>query len=133
MTEHPIKKTFLLSVIATAQAVTKIFSAFVAPFDCTVESVEYIPDANIIGANTDTRKVSAINAGSAGSGTTEIAGLQFNSGVNATARDAKTITLSGTSANLDLTAGDVVAWKSEAVGNGLADGGGLVRIVVTKR
>jgi len=133
MTEHPSKKTFLNNVIATAQAVTKTFSLFVAPYDCTVESVEYIPDASITGANTDTRKVSVINKGSAGAGTTEVAGLQFNSGVNATAFDSKAVTLSGTSANLNLTAGDVVSWKSEAVGNGLADGGGLVRIVVAKR
>lgn len=133
MTEHPYKKTFYLAVAAVAQAASAAAAAFVAPFDCTVESVEYIASAGITGANTNTRRVSAINKGAAGVGTAEIAGLQFNSGIDAVAFDAKIITLTATQANRDLTAGDVVAWNSAAVASGLADGGGLVKIVVARR
>jgi hypothetical protein len=48
-----------------------------APFDGTVSSVTYTPDAAITGANTNTRAVRLRNRGQAGSGTTVIAELQF--------------------------------------------------------
>ena len=45
-----------------------------------------------------------------------------------TGYDEKTIPLSGTAANLNVAAGDVLAWQSDSVGTGLADPGGLVTI-----
>jgi hypothetical protein len=101
---------------------------YVAPRAATVSAVSYVPLTTITGANTNTRSVSLVNLGQAGSGTTVVATLQFNSGVNATAGVAKAITLSGTAANLVLAAGDVLQWQSTHVGTGIADPGGLVTI-----
>lgn len=104
-----------------------------APFDCTVTAVQYVPEAAITGANTNTRVVSLVNKGQAGSGTTTVATLQFDSGVNAAANDEKTITLSGTAANLDLSAGDTLQWRSVHVGTGITDPGGIIRVTVSRR
>jgi len=103
-----------------------------APFDCTVTKVEYVPGAAITGANTNTRSVTLFNKGAAGSGTTSVATLQFDSGVNASANDEKAITLSGTAANLVLAAGDTLLWRSLHIGTGQTDPGGLVRVTVTR-
>jgi hypothetical protein len=103
-----------------------------APFDCTVTSVEYVPEAAITGADTNSRTVSLVNKGAAGSGSTTVASLALTSGVNATANNEKTITLSGTAANLVLAAGDTLQWRSIHVGTGIADPGGLVRITVSR-
>lgn len=104
---------------------------YVAPRAATVSAVSYVPVTTITGANTNTRSVSLVNLGQAGSGNTVVATLQFNSGVNATAGQAKTITLSGTPANLNLAAGDVLQWQSTHVGTGIADPGGLVVITAS--
>jgi hypothetical protein len=104
-----------------------------APFDCTVTKVEFVAVAAITGANTNTRSVTLFNKGQAGAGTTTVATLQFDSGVNASASDEKAITLSGTAANLDLAAGDTLLWRSLHVGTGITDPGGLVRVTVTRR
>lgn len=103
-----------------------------APFDCTVTAVQYVPEAAVTGANTNTRSVSLINKGQAGSGTTTVATLQFDSGVNAAASDEKSLTLSGTPANLVLAAGDTLLWRSLHVGTGITDPGGLVRITLSR-
>jgi hypothetical protein len=104
-----------------------------APFDGTVTGVTFIPDAAITGANTDTRKVSIVNAGQAGAGTTEVAALQFNAGVNAAVSDEKALTLSATPANRDAVTGDVLSWKSDKVGTGIADPGGTVVITYSRK
>lgn len=96
----------------------------------TVSAVTYATVTAITGANTNTRSVSLVNKGQAGAGTTTIATLQFNSGVNTTASDEKTITLSGTAADLVVAAGDVLQWQSTAVGTGIADPGGLVNVTI---
>lgn len=105
----------------------------VAPFNCTVTSVVYVPEAAITGAATNHRTVSLVNKGQAGAGTTSVASLTFDNGVNATAYDERTITLSGTAANLDLAAGDTLQWRSIHVATGITDPGGLVRVTVTRR
>jgi hypothetical protein len=104
-----------------------------APFDCTVTSVEYVPEAAITGAATNHRAFSLVNKGQAGSGSTTVATLAFDSGVNATANNERAITLSGTAANLDLSAGDTLQWMSVAVGTGITDPGGVVRVTISRR
>jgi hypothetical protein len=103
-----------------------------APFDCTVTSVQYVPEAAITGAATNHRTVSLVNKGQAGSGTTTVATLTFDNGINATANDEKTITLSGTAANLVLAAGDTLLWRSIHVLTGIADPGGVVRVTISR-
>lgn len=103
-----------------------------APFACTVTSVQYVPEAAITGAATNNRTVSLVNKGQAGSGTTTVASLTFDNGINATANDEKTITLSGTAANLVLAAGDTLLWRSIHVLTGITDPGGVVRVTISR-
>lgn len=105
-------------------------NVYICPQDGVVSACTYSTVTAITGANTDTRKVVLVNKGAAGSGTTAIATLQFNSTVNTTAAVPKTITLSSTAADLNVTAGDVLQWQSTHVGNGIADPGGLVSISI---
>ncbi len=76
--------------------------------------------------------MAVINRGQAGVGTTIVAELAFDNGINAVAGDELMITLSAVPANLAVAEGDVLAWFSDAVGTGLADPGGLVRVVVNR-
>ncbi|KAA6216394.1 hypothetical protein [Streptomyces filamentosus] len=103
-----------------------------APFAGVVTSVQYVPEAAITGAATNNRTVSLVNKGQAGSGTTTVASLTFDNGVNAAANDEKAITLSGTAANLVLAAGDTLQWRSIHVATGIADPGGVVRITISR-
>ncbi len=104
-----------------------------APFPAAVTAVTYTPNAAIVGANTNTRRVALINRGQAGLGSIVIAELQFNSGVNGVAFDEKPIPLSATAANLNLAEGDILEWLSDAVGTGLADPGGLAVVTMSRR
>jgi hypothetical protein len=101
--------------------------------DGTVSAVTYSPVTAITGANTNTRSVSLVNKGTDGTGTTVVATLQFNSGVNAAAATPTTVTLSGTPANLAVTAGQVLQWQSTHVGTGIADPGGLVVVALAAK
>ncbi|MEU2484097.1 hypothetical protein AB0L83_22035 [Streptomyces sp. NPDC052071] len=103
-----------------------------APFACTVTSVQYVPEAAITGAATNNRTVSLVNKGQAGAGTTTVASLSFDNGVNAVANDEKTITLSVTAANLVLAAGDTLLWRSIHVATGITDPGGVVRVTLSR-
>ena len=104
-----------------------------APFDCTVTAVEYVPEAAITGAATNHRAFSLVNKGQAGSGSTTVASLAFDSGsVTASANNEKAITLSGTAANLVLAPGDTLLWRSVHIGTGITDPGGLVRITISR-
>ena len=96
----------------------------------TVTSVTYAPVTAITGANTNTRSVSLVNMGQAGAGTTVIATIQYNSGINAAASDENAVTLSATPANLVVAAGDILQWRSTAVLTGIADPGGLVMVTI---
>lgn len=102
-----------------------------ATHDSKVTSVSYIPDAAITGANTDTRRLSLVNRGQAGTGTTEIAALSFIAGVNAAENDEKAFTLHATHANREVAKGDVLELVSDSQGStGLADPGGVVQVEI---
>lgn len=103
-----------------------------APFDCTVTAVQYIPETAITGAATNNRTVSLVNKGQAGSGTTTVASINYANAVNASANNENTVTLSVTAADLVLAAGDTLQWRSVAVGTGIADPGGVVRVTVSR-
>jgi hypothetical protein len=102
------------------------------PFAGTVTAVTYTPDAAITGVNTNTRRVALRNRGQTGVGTTVIADLQFNAGVNAAAFDEVSLTLSATPADLVVAEGDILEWFSDAVATGIADPGGLVSVSIAR-
>ena len=130
---HPRVERFYLPVPAVATAGNTDENPVIkAPFTGVVQLVSYVPKTTITGAATNTRKVSLLNKGQAGAGTTEAAGLQFNNGVNAPAFDEKAITLSGTTADLNVVAGDVLSFKSAAVGTGIVDPGGLLVVELAR-
>lgn len=130
--QAPLQRTQEAVVPAAATAIDASTTVLEAPFAGTVTGVEYVPNAAITGANTDTRKVALVNKGQSGAGSTEIASIQFNAGVNGVGFDAKALTLSGTPANLVIAPGDVLAWVSTHVGTGLADPGGTVFVTVSR-
>lgn len=105
----------------------------IVPEDATVSAVSYTTVSAITGANTDTRTVAVVNKGASGVGSTAVASLALVAGVSTTAFDEKALTLSGTAANLLVTAGHVLAFTSTHAGDGLADVGGKVRVTLVRR
>lgn len=128
----PFVRKFGVNTPAAAQAAGATTIAFRVPFAGSITKVCFFPNAPITGANTDTRKVAVVNKGLTGSGTTEVAALQFTSGVNGVAFDEKEITLSATEANRVVAEGDCLVIASTAVGAGLADPGGHFEIELSR-
>jgi hypothetical protein len=97
----------------------------------TVTKIEYVPEAAITGANTETRTLRVVNKGQAGVGTTVVGTLAFTLAVNGVAFDAKAYTLSATPADREVADGDVlVAVSTHSGSTGLADPGGQVRVTI---
>lgn len=132
MAIHNFKKTYEITVPAYATDVEGTTPVIQAPFDGVLESAAFIPNAAITGAATNNRKQALVNKGASGAGTTEMAAVTYDNGVNGTAFDSKALTNSATAANLEVVAGDVLAWASTAPGTGLADPGGLLRVVIRR-
>ncbi len=126
------RDTLIFNIAATAAGATSEIPLYLNGYLGNVTKVTFIPSATITGAATNNRTLSLINKGAAGSGTTVIATLNFANGVNATAFVAKNIPLSGTSANLDFVVDSVITWKSELVGTGIADPGGLLIVELAR-
>lgn len=105
-------------------------NAVEAPFTGKVAGVTYTAVAAVTGAASPaSRTLSVINHGQAGAGTTVVASLALLSGVNLVAFDEKALTLSATAADLVVTAGDILEFRSAPVGGtGLVDPGGTVEI-----
>lgn len=104
-----------------------------APFDSTVTAVTFSAEADITGDNTDKRVLTLVNKGQDGNGATSVAVLDFATGTNASDFDERAFALSGTPANLNLTAGDVLAVVETYAGTGLANPGGRVAISIGNR
>ena len=121
-----------LRVVAATAAADAEIVATRAPFVGTV-AVAYSPDTVLTGANTESRTLSAINKGQAGAGVTEVASKAFTAGVSAPAFDETVITASVVALAVDVADGDIISFKSTAVGaTGLAQPAGLVVITFTR-
>jgi hypothetical protein len=99
-----------------------------APFDGALTAARYTADAAVTGVATNNRTFTIVNKGQAGAGNVTMASLNMAAGVNAVAGDELVITLSGTPANLDVVAGDIIAFFSDAQGTGIADPGGMLSL-----
>lgn len=128
----PLVRKLQYQAPAVATATTSVVSFAEAPFAATVTDCTYSPNAAITGANTNTRQIQLINKGAAGVGTTVVATIQFNAGVNGVAFDEMTVTLSVVAGATTVAEGDILAWASNSIGTGLADPGGLVQIDLTR-
>lgn len=129
----PLVRTIEADSDAVAAGSDGVVTVGRAPFAGTVTEVTYTPNAQLTGANTDSRTLSIVNKALDGNGTTSVASKAFTSGVNANDFDETAITLSGTAANLVVAEGDVLAFVSTHVGStGLADPGGHVKIAISR-
>lgn len=104
------------------------------PFGGTVTAVRLLPLAAVTGAASPaSRTVSLVNRGQSGAGSTVVATLNLVSGTNLVAFDERAVPLSGTAANLQVAEGDVLEFRSAAVGaTGLADGGGTAIVEIAR-
>ena len=103
------------TVAHAAATATEYIGQWVAPHDCRLRAVYFLPLAAVTGANTNTTHLNVINVGVA-AGTTELANLDLTSTNNLTGRAKNVITQALTT---DLSAGDVIALEAEKVGTGL--------------
>jgi hypothetical protein len=122
--QAPFKRKFHVNVPALGTDVEANYIGCEAPFAGVLTSAEFIPVGSITGAATNHRKLEVINKGQSGVGTTVMASLAFDNGVNAVAFDKKTITNSAVEGARDVAAGDVVSIASTTPGSGIADPGG---------
>jgi hypothetical protein len=120
-------------VAAAAAGATQNTVVGDAPEDTTVTAVSYEPDATITGAATNNRTFNLLNRGQDGTGATVVASLTFAAGTNIAAGDEGALTLSGTAANLNVNAGDVLSLQEVVAGTGLANPGGLCKVALNRR
>lgn len=104
-----------------------------APFDGVVTGVSIIPEAAVTGDDTDTRTFTLINKGQSGVGTTVVATLALETGVNLVAFDEKAFDLSEDEEDLEVTAGDVLVVAEVTPGNGLAHSGGRIQVTIAPK
>lgn len=117
-----------IAAIAAATATQKD-PIFCAPRACRVTSVSVIPQAASTGDNTNTKNLNVLNAGSAGSGTTEIGNLDLATGTDLVAFDEKAIPFNTTYEDgVELAEGDVLVLQTEKVGTGVNVGPFLVQV-----
>ena len=92
----------------------------------TVNSVEFIPNWSLTGANTNSRTFTLFNRRTTGTGTTTVAQVLMTAGSAMTKFVPFSVSI--TSAGAGVAPGDILEWESLHVGSGLPDPGG--RIVV---
>jgi hypothetical protein len=110
-------------------AVTEERVIFIAPCKCRVVGIEFASDAAITGDNTNTTNVNIKDKGSAGVGTTEVANLDYPTGVAAIALDRNSIPLNTTYTDgVDMDEGDTLTVEYEKVGTGVLIGPSLFQI-----
>lgn len=129
----PLKRTVELEQEPVAATATGSNSTR-APFAGTVSRCAYVANAAVTGAASPaSRTLSLVNHKQDGSGTTVVAQLSLVGGVNLVAFDERALGLSGTAADLVVAEGDILEFRSAAVGGtGLADPGGTAIIEFTR-
>lgn len=115
--------TFFPSIVLAATAAgtpySQTNSAMVVPYSGTVTRVDYIPSAGITANGTNFQTLNVRNGTSSGAGTTVVASRAW-SATNSSANTAEQATLSGTAANLEVKAGDILHVVSSVSGTGVA-------------
>src|SRR5687768_9274215 len=97
----------------------------------TVTEVTLVPEANVTANATAYRTFRVLNKGPAGAGTTVVASLALDTPTtdDLAAFDEKTVPLSATAADLNLTAGDVLIADETVTGAGVAHGGYTIKVL----
>lgn len=125
------KEVVHLPAQAAADA-TAYVATWRAPIRCTVTAASFIPTADITGDNSNTRTLALHNFNHL-TPNTSIASKAFPTSTNATAATPVAMTLTVTTADLDLAAGDVIRVQSAKTGTGLAIAVGAIEITYTAR
>lgn len=103
-----------------------------APFACTVQAITFTPDAAVVADATNNATLQVTNR-TTGGGSTAVASGTTTTGNGMTAFTPWTPSLSGTAANLNLAAGDVISIDKTVGGTGVLIPAGLVEITVRAR
>lgn len=106
------------TVAGTPYSQTNLTQA-VMPCNGTVVGVTYVPSAGITANGTNFQTLNIRNGGPGASGSTVIATRAWSAG-NSTANTAEAVPLSGTAANLEVKAGDILHYISAVSGAGVA-------------
>lgn len=129
----PLVRKFETTLPATAAGADYTQALGEAPFAATLTAASYTPEANITGDDTESRTLTIVNKGADGNGTTVMATLAYETGVDATDFNEQAFTLSAVADATDAAEGDIIAVHSTHVGaTGLADPGGLVQVELTR-
>ena len=118
--------TAVIPAHAAATATEKV-NVFRAPFACKIVSVEVIPNAAATGDDTNHTNYNLLNAGTAGTGTTELGNLDYVTSTDAAVGVAQDIYRPASA--LSIAEGVILQIQIEKAASGLALGSGL--IVVT--
>jgi hypothetical protein len=103
-----------------------------APFRGRITAVKWVPAAAVTADATHYATLSLRNRGAAGAGSTLPASRSYVA-TNSVAFAPEDMTLSGTSAHLDIAEGDVLTVQKANTGNGLAIPDGVVLVYVQVR
>jgi len=130
----PVKRTIEQSVAAAAAGAAQDLVIGKAPFAGRVSSVSIIPEAALTANATNFRTFRVINKGQAGAGSTVVASRATDTPAtdDLVAFDEKTIDLSGTPANLNVAAGDVLAADETVAGTGVAHSGYQIVVEISR-
>lgn len=108
----------------------------IAQFAGSVSSVKIIPDATVATDGTNYRTFEVRNEGAAGAGTNKVTDpATANNGTSATSLTAqipRSLTLNPTAASLVVAEGDVLSIVEAVAGTGVAHGGYLCLVEITR-
>lgn len=123
--------TFAFFVPGVAAGTGIEWPLLVVPFNMRLTAVKWVPAAAVVADGTNYATLSFRNR-AAGAGTVVPASRAY-SATNSAARVAEAMTLSGTDADLNLAAGDVLTLGVAHSGTGLIIPAGLVQATVRGR
>ena len=131
--EH--QRAFRILTHAAATATESRAVAYFASDAVDLTGCYFVPDEAITGDTTNRTNLNLIDAGTAGSGTTEIAHLDYATGTDGVAYDAQALATSAltTFTRYTLAAGAVVALEFEKVNTGVKIPAGLIVITYEPR
>lgn len=126
-----VKRYIDVTVPAAGAAVTQDQVIGRAPFAGRISAMSIIPEAALTANGTNFRTFRVMNKGQAGAGSTIAASLATD--VNSlVAFDEKAVALSGTPANLQVAAGDVIAVDEIVAASGVAHSGYKIIIEISR-
>lgn len=123
---------FEFFIVGTAAGTAVEWPLMIAPFNMLVTGVKWVPNAAVTFNGTNFATLNLRNRTTAGAGTAIPASRAY-SAVSSTANTPDTMALSGTAADLNVAAGDVLTLAIAHSGTGLLIPPGLVQVSLRAR